>query len=127
MSKQLIQKLESFRKKNGLSTLALCKLMGIYPVTFRRWKNSGNVTEAYKRLINNFLSQSNPIISKKQDRKKIDASSLNSDIAVIGIGCYYPGASNVRELWENIISRRVQFRRMLDQRLSLSNYYNEDP
>lgn len=51
----------------------------------------------------------------------------SSDIAVIGLSCYYPGASNPKELWENILSRRVQFRRMLDQRLPLGDYYDLDP
>ncbi|NEO45906.1 MAG: hypothetical protein F6K55_17960, partial [Moorea sp. SIO4A3] len=34
-----------------------------------------------------------------------------SKIAVIGMGCYYPGANNLRQLWENILTRRRQFRR----------------
>jgi len=50
-----------------------------------------------------------------------------SDIAVIGIACNYPGAHNPKELWENILARRVQFRRMLDQRLPLKDYHHEDP
>ena len=51
----------------------------------------------------------------------------SSDIAVIGIACHYPGARDIRELWENILARRVQFRRMLDKRLPLSEYYDADP
>jgi hypothetical protein len=31
-------------------------------------------------------------------------------IAVIGIGCYYPGANNLKKLWENILARRREFR-----------------
>lgn len=42
------------------------------------------------------------------------------------MGCWYPGSRGLRELWENILSRRVQFRRMLDQRLPLGKYFNED-
>ena len=45
----------------------------------------------------------------------------------MGMACYYPGASNVLELWENILARRVQFRRILDQRLPLSEYYDSNP
>jgi len=127
MSEQLINKLEQFRKNKGLSKLALCRLLGIYPLTYRRWKKTGNITEAYQRLITNFLSQDNPSIIQTQEDKKSTTSSLGSDIAVIGIACYYPGAANVRELWENILARRVQFRRMLDQRLPLSEYHDDDP
>ncbi|WP_083964053.1 type I polyketide synthase [Shimazuella kribbensis] len=53
---------------------------------------------------------------------------MNHDhIAVIGIGNYYPGAKNPKELWRNILARRRQFRRMPDQRLPLSEYYDENP
>ncbi len=127
MSGQLINKLEGFRKKNGLSKLALCRLLGIYPLTYRRWKKSGHITQAYKRLITNFLLKKNLPISQERDNETFETASLCSDIAVIGVGCYYPGAANVSELWENILARRVQFRRMLDQRLPLSDYYDEDP
>ncbi len=47
-------------------------------------------------------------------------------IAVIGMGCYYPGANNLRLLWENILTRRRQFRRTPDVRLPLSDYYHPD-
>ncbi|NJR57474.1 MAG: type I polyketide synthase [Cyanobacteria bacterium CRU_2_1] len=48
-------------------------------------------------------------------------------IAVVGMGCYYPGASDLRTLWENILSRRRQFRQIPDERLPLSEYYDSDP
>ncbi|WP_373530447.1 SDR family NAD(P)-dependent oxidoreductase [Nostoc sp.] len=47
-------------------------------------------------------------------------------IAVIGMGCWYPGARNLGQLWENILARRQEFRRTPDQRLPLSQYYNPD-
>lgn len=47
-------------------------------------------------------------------------------IAVIGMGCWYPGARNLRQLWENILAKRQEFRRTPDQRLPLSQYYNPD-
>ena len=54
-------------------------------------------------------------------------NTKNSKIAVIGIGCHYPDANNLRQLWENILSRRRQFRRTPDVRLPLSDYYDRDP
>ncbi len=51
----------------------------------------------------------------------------SSSIAVIGIGCRYPGASNPKQLWENILARRQQFRQMPDCRLPLSEYHHPDP
>lgn len=61
----------------------------------------------------------------KQRLSKVIAKT--TDIAVIGLACCYPGASNVRELWENILARRIQFRRIPDQRLPIKDYCNEDP
>ncbi len=51
----------------------------------------------------------------------------NPAIAVIGMGCWYPGAHNLPQLWENILARRIQFRKIPQQRLPLSEYYNPDP
>ncbi|MBN2348917.1 MAG: SDR family NAD(P)-dependent oxidoreductase [Bacteroidales bacterium] len=50
-----------------------------------------------------------------------------SQIAVIGIGCYYPGAKSPLQLWENILARRQQFREMPDLRLPQIDYYDPDP
>ncbi len=48
-------------------------------------------------------------------------------IAVIGIGCIYPGADKPLTLWENILTRRRQFREMPDVRLPNSEYFDPDP
>ena len=114
MPQSLLQRIEAFRKQQKLPILTLCKMMDVHNVTYHRWKNAGKITGAYHKIIEDFL--------EKNDK----SSSVNSsDIAVIGVACYYPGASNVRELWENILARRVQFRRMLDVRLPLSEYYED--
>jgi enediyne polyketide synthase len=51
----------------------------------------------------------------------------NPAIAVIGMGCWYPGAYDLLQLWENILARRIQFRRIPKQRLPLSEYHDPDP
>lgn len=53
--------------------------------------------------------------------------STSCPIAVIGVGCRYPGARDPVQLWENILSRRREFRRMPDVRLPLSVYHDADP
>lgn len=58
---------------------------------------------------------------------KLNPLKRNCDIAVIGLGCYYPGAKSPLELWENILARRQQFRRMPDVRLPDSEYFDPDP
>ena len=48
-------------------------------------------------------------------------------IAVVGLACWYPGASSPAKFWENILSRRRQFRRIPATRLSMEDYYSSDP
>lgn len=57
----------------------------------------------------------------------MSTEAYTPEIAVIGMGCWYPGARDLRQLWENILSRRRQFRQIPDQRLPLSEYYDPDP
>ena len=49
-----------------------------------------------------------------------------NEIAIIGIGCRYPGARTPKQLWENILARRRQFRRIPDVRLPLAEYQDFD-
>ncbi|MBL6665281.1 MAG: acyltransferase domain-containing protein, partial [Rickettsiales bacterium] len=51
---------------------------------------------------------------------------MKRDIAVVGISCYYPGAKNPVEFWQNILSKRQQFRSFPDCRLPLKEYYHPD-
>src|SRR4030095_5302455 len=55
-----------------------------------------------------------------------EAAAKPTQIAIIGIGCWYPGARNPKQLWENILARRRQFRRMPDVRLQLSEHHDND-
>jgi len=48
-------------------------------------------------------------------------------IAIIGMACHYPGAQDLRSFWENILTRRRQFRPFPDTRLPASDYYDPDP
>jgi acyl transferase domain-containing protein/acyl-CoA thioesterase FadM/NADP-dependent 3-hydroxy acid dehydrogenase YdfG/phosphopantetheinyl transferase len=57
----------------------------------------------------------------------LSRDTSQSPIAVIGLACWYPGARNPRQLWENILARRREFRRLPKQRLSLDDYYHPDP
>ena len=48
-------------------------------------------------------------------------------VAVIGVGCWYPGSSSILHLWENILARRQQFRRIPVERFPLEEYGAADP
>ncbi|MFT5836466.1 MAG: enediyne polyketide synthase, partial [Sulfurimonas sp.] len=47
-------------------------------------------------------------------------------IAIVGMALQYPGAKNPLELWENILSQRVQFRRLPDERFPTDEYYDSN-
>jgi len=121
MSAQLFKRLKAFKKANKVSIADLCKEIGAHFTTYHKWKSAGRITGPYRKIVEEFLEKHEAFTSYN------NSASPTSDIAVIGVACYYPGASNTKELWENILARRVQFRRMLDQRLPLSKYYDPDP
>ena len=63
----------------------------------------------------------------KKTVRSLSRDTTQTPVAVIGLACWYPGARNPRQLWENILARRREFRRLPKQRLSLSDYYHPDP
>ncbi len=56
----------------------------------------------------------------------VSANMSGEAVAVIGLGCWYPGANSPTALWENILTRRQQFRRFPDSRLPLADYHDPD-
>lgn len=57
----------------------------------------------------------------------VNSTRSRRAVAVVGIGCWYPGAKGPRELWENVLTRRREFRRIPDGRLPLADYHDPDP
>lgn len=57
---------------------------------------------------------------------KSGGTQKTSPIAVIGLGCWYPGAASVPELWRNILGGKQQFRPMPDCRLPMAEYQHGD-
>ncbi|MBR9985192.1 MAG: SDR family NAD(P)-dependent oxidoreductase [Desulfosarcina sp.] len=45
---------------------------------------------------------------------------------MIGLACRYPDAATPQQLWENVLARRRQFRRIPDCRLPLADYFDAD-
>lgn len=50
----------------------------------------------------------------------------NKKVAVIGLGCFYAGSKNPMELWENVLTKRQQFRDFPECRLPLADYYDRN-
>jgi enediyne polyketide synthase len=54
-----------------------------------------------------------------------DIPNVRFPIAIVGMGCWLPGAADPRQLWENVLACRREFRRMPDVRTPLSDYYDK--
>ena len=52
---------------------------------------------------------------------------FSSAIAVVGMGCQYPGAKDLKQLWSNILAKRRQFRQIPIVRLPKTEYYDRNP
>ncbi|MCK5852251.1 type I polyketide synthase, partial [bacterium] len=50
----------------------------------------------------------------------------NDPIAVIGLGCVYPGAHSPEELWQNVLAGRRYFRVAPDVRLPREDYFDSN-
>ncbi|QYN22336.1 aminotransferase class I/II-fold pyridoxal phosphate-dependent enzyme [Amycolatopsis sp. DSM 110486] len=48
------------------------------------------------------------------------------DIAIVGIGCRFPGARNVNEYWDLLSEPKPQFRTVPDSRWCRDSFYNDD-
>ncbi|MFF0430002.1 SDR family NAD(P)-dependent oxidoreductase [Streptomyces sp. NPDC004520] len=48
-------------------------------------------------------------------------------IAIVGMACRYPDATNPGELWDNAVAGRRAFRRLPDVRMNLDDYWDADP
>ncbi|MGD8243216.1 MAG: beta-ketoacyl synthase N-terminal-like domain-containing protein, partial [Desulfobacterales bacterium] len=51
---------------------------------------------------------------------------IEDEIAVIGMGCIYPGADSPDTLWQNIIDKHYAIEEMPAERLDPALYYDED-
>jgi len=51
----------------------------------------------------------------------------DTSIAIVGMACEFPNASQPQELWENALARRQAFRAMPDCRLNRGDYVDPDP
>ncbi|WP_081655185.1 aminotransferase class I/II-fold pyridoxal phosphate-dependent enzyme [Amycolatopsis orientalis] len=55
-----------------------------------------------------------------------EESENSQDIAVVGMGCRFPGARNVNEYWDLLSEPKPQFRRVPDSRWRREAFYHDD-
>ncbi|MGY4997361.1 SDR family NAD(P)-dependent oxidoreductase [Streptomyces sp. 900105245] len=48
-------------------------------------------------------------------------------IAIVGMACRYPDATDPKQLWDNAVAGRRAFRRLPDVRMNLDDYFDADP
>ncbi|MGW4272020.1 type I polyketide synthase [Streptomyces seoulensis] len=48
-------------------------------------------------------------------------------IAIVGMACRYPDATDPKQLWDNAVAGRRAFRRLPDVRMNLDDYWDADP
>ncbi len=104
----------------------MCKRKSDKGIIHNIWYN----TSVYNGNIKYTLAQATNALQQRcvdRQRKATMTDRLPvSPIAVIGLACRYPDATTPRQLWENILARRRQFRRMPDCRLPLADYHDAD-
>src|SRR5712691_3323887 len=79
--------------------------------------------DADQRPTSPILESQNELTSP---RSSVGDAKTGPAIAVVGMACFFPGARTPLEFWENILTRRQQFRRIPDRRLPLSEYGDPD-
>ncbi|MFE5873937.1 SDR family NAD(P)-dependent oxidoreductase [Rhodococcus sp. NPDC056506] len=53
--------------------------------------------------------------------------STNPAIAIVGMSMWSPGAHDLQGFWENVLARRMQFRKFPESRMSLDDYWSANP
>ncbi|MDJ0108465.1 beta-ketoacyl synthase N-terminal-like domain-containing protein, partial [Rhodococcus erythropolis] len=53
--------------------------------------------------------------------------STNPAIAIVGMSMWSPGAHDLQGFWENVLARRMQFRKFPESRMSLDDYWSASP
>lgn len=51
----------------------------------------------------------------------------DNDIAIVGIGCMFPGADNVDEFWQVLINGEDHVREIPPERFIVEAFYDPDP
>jgi len=49
------------------------------------------------------------------------------DVAIVGMACHYPGATNLRQYWNNILNRREMIQEIPSSHWDWRLYYDPDP
>lgn len=51
----------------------------------------------------------------------------DNDIAIVGIGCIFPGAENIEEFWKVLVNGEDHVQDIPPERFNVEAYYDPDP
>jgi acyl transferase domain-containing protein/acyl carrier protein/SAM-dependent methyltransferase/NADP-dependent 3-hydroxy acid dehydrogenase YdfG len=74
----------------------------------------------------NYLCGKAPPSSKERASSWLPVTSWNQPIAIIGIGCRFPGADDPEAFWESLRSGRSSFREISEDRWKIDEWYDPD-
>lgn len=63
---------------------------------------------------------------KKTVNLQLISNRRSSDIAIVGISCRYPGASNVKQYWKNIMNKTVHMSNVPEDRMQLYKKFEKE-
>lgn len=59
-------------------------------------------------------------------KKRILKKIRNTDIAIVGMACQFPGASDYRQFWNNLIAKKNSIQEISSDRWDISQYYSSN-
>jgi acyl transferase domain-containing protein/NAD(P)-dependent dehydrogenase (short-subunit alcohol dehydrogenase family)/SAM-dependent methyltransferase/acyl carrier protein len=76
--------------------------------------------------LTNYLCGNTQPISKERCSNWSPATTWNQPIAIIGIGCRFPGGNDTEAFWESLRSGRSSFREIPQDRWNIDEWYDPD-
>ncbi len=97
-------------------------------------KQNGHATPATQKAVDvaqlhtSVCEGSNQLLTELElELAEQPAAEAPCDIAVIGMSCFYPGATSLNAYWENILAKKVEVREIPATHWDWELYYDADP
>ena len=100
-------------------------------ILLKRWmkvllSHKNNRNKSMNGQITDKNTDNQPLSARENALQRGSNIMSEKKIAVIGLGSFYAGSKNPLELWENILTKRQQFREFPECRLPLPVYYDRN-
>ena len=88
---------------------------------------SFSISELHHDISVNGSTRIEQLYEKRQEPARDEKDVQPSDIAIIGMACVFPKASNLQKYWENILNKVDAIREVPKDRWNWNLYYDTDP